>query len=426
MVSRGNTYYFLLFKEWFMMERLKRFPIWGYIIIIICFIAIIIGSYFLLLELKNTDGILLKEDLTCNFRENIKVSEFILDLDGELLDDFVIDTNEVGINNIEIKYRNEYGFVVKVEEEIEVIDITAPVVSVANPYTVEVGKDISFEEVIFCADDYDDDISCDVIGEYNLEQVGNYDLKIVATDKSGNETVKEFVLKVINKPSSSDKGTGNGNVNGGISSYTSFSEMYQKYKSDDTELGLDLSKWQGEVDFKKIKEQGVSFVMLKIGGQTKIDGEYIVDPRFYENIEKAIENDIDVGVYFYSYARSEVDARKQVKWIIKTLGDYDINMPIAFDWENWKKYTTFHIGFHTLNKVAKAFLDEVEKEGYEGLLYSSKYYLENVWYAEEYPVWLAYYTSNNLYGGDYQMWQLCSDGKIDGINGYVDIDVLYR
>ena len=409
-----------------MMERLKRFPIWGYIIIIICFIAIIIGSYFLLLELKNTDGILLKEDLTCNFRENIKVSEFILDLDGELLDDFVIDTNEVGINNIEIKYRNEYGFVVKVEEEIEVIDITAPVVSVANPYTVEVGKDISFEEVIFCADDYDDDISCDVIGEYNLEQVGNYDLKIVATDKSGNETVKEFVLKVINKPSSSDKGTGNGNVNGGISSYTSFSEMYQKYKSDDTELGLDLSKWQGEVDFKKIKEQGVSFVMLKIGGQTKIDGEYIVDPRFYENIEKAIENDIDVGVYFYSYARSEVDARKQVKWIIKTLGDYDINMPIAFDWENWKKYTTFHIGFHTLNKVAKAFLDEVEKEGYEGLLYSSKYYLENVWYAEEYPVWLAYYTSNNLYGGDYQMWQLCSDGKIDGINGYVDIDVLYR
>ena len=77
--------------------------------------------------------------------------------------------------------------------------------------------------------------------------------------------------------------------------------------------------------------------------------------------------------------------------------------------------------------MATAFLEEVERNGYVGMLYSSKYYLENIWYREEYDnIWLAYYTKNNDYDGKYLLWQVCNDGKIDGIDGYVDIDILYQ
>ena len=404
-----------------MFRRLKEIPKWVYVVIVLIVIIVFVGGYFFFRHFMSTDGLFLKKDLTCAFREKIVVSDFIASLDGELLNDYQIDTNEIGVKTIEIKYRNCYGFTVKVYVNIEILDVTSPTVVVSNPYTVEVGNEIDFEEVVFCADDYDDDISCDIVGEYNLSQVGNYELKVVARDKSNNETQQEFTLRVVSRSYQNESDNGSNKKD-----YTKFLDVYQKYKNEETMIGLDLSKWQGEVDFAKIKDQGVSFVMLKIGGQTEIDGEYIVDPRFYENMEKALANDIEVGVYFYSYARSVKEARKQVKWIVQSLKDYDITLPIAFDWENWNRYTKFHISFHTLNQVADAFLEEVEQYGYEGLLYSSKYYLENIWYQENYDVWLAYYTKDNDYEGKYQMWQLCSDGKIEGIDGDVDIDILYR
>ena len=191
-------------------------------------------------------------------------------------------------------------------------------------------------------------------------------------------------------------------------------------------LGLDISKWQGDVDYAKIKKEGVEFVMLKIGGQTKINGEFSIDPKFYDNIEGALANDIKVGVYFYSYATNVEEAKKQADFIMQKLDNYDIDMPIAFDWENWSKYTRFHISFHTLNKVASAFIDRVEEFGYDGVLYSSKYYLENIWYQEDYTNWLAYYNDEFDKYQDYYMWQMCNNGKINGINGYVDIDIMYN
>ena len=148
--------------------------------------------------------------------------------------------------------------------------------------------------------------------------------------------------------------------------------------------------------------------------------------RREEGIKKALDNGILVGVYFYSYAKTEKEARNQARWIVKKLQNYDVTLPIAFDWENWSSYNSFNISFHSLNKVAKAFVSEVEKYNYDGILYSSKFYLENIWYQEEYTKWLAYYTSNNDYKEKYLLWQLCDDGKIDGIDGYVDIDVMYK
>lgn len=389
------------------------------IIILIIFLISIISITFSYCY-NSKDEIIFKSDLNCKFREKIYVSDFISKLDGELIEDYLIDTNKVGEKNIEIKYKNKYGFSKKNSITIDIIDVTYPTVIVSNPYIVEVNStDFSINK-IFYADDYDDDLEVKLLGKYDLTKVGEYPLQIIVTDKSNNQTSKDFILKVITKPTTTPKS------NSLSKKFTDYKEVYQKYKKNNTQIGLDISKWQGEVDFQKLKEQNVEFVMLKIGGQTKIDGEIKLDPKFHDNIKNALANNIKVGVYFYSYANDIQDAKKQAKWIVKHLKEYDIDLPVAFDWENWTNYSSFHISFNTLNNIATTFFEEIEKKGYQTLLYSSKYYLETIWYHENYNNWLAYYTTNNNYSNDYQMWQLCNDGKIAGIDTYVDINVMYH
>lgn len=383
--------------------------------LMVMFLGIMFGG---MVHFKKTNGLILKGDLTCEFREEVYVEDFILEIDGTLLDNYRVDTSEVGVQSVVIQFRNRYGFVEVKKFQIEVKDVTAPMVVVDSPYVWNKGETKEFGESIFCADDYDDNVLCEIKGEYNLEEVGEYPLTIRAVDASNNETIVDFVLKVVEKKTSSNKGTG-------LTKTTSFKSVYQAYKTDNTLVGVDLSKWQGEVDFAEIKKQGVEFVMLKLGGQTKINGEFNLDPKFYDNLQGALENDLEVGVYFYSYARSESEAKRQARFIVDSLGDYEISLPVVFDWENWNSFSKFKISFHTLNKVASAFMEEVSKFGYEGMLYSSKYYLETIWYQEDYVNWLAYYTDNNDYFGKYLMWQLCSNGRIKGIDGDVDIDIMY-
>ena len=387
-----------------------------YLIIILLSLLITLVT-IIYLRLTNNEGIFFKDNLTTTFREKVYISNFISYIDGTLIDDYLVDTKEVGPKELNINFKNKYGFIVSKSININVLDITPPKVVVNNPYTVKLGSKINLEEEIFCADDYDDIISCNIIGDYDLERVGKYNLEIKATDKSGNLTSKNFTLNVVDKINNNSSSKTN-------NSYTSFKDVYKKYKDNNTLVGLDISKWQGNVDYRKLKEEGVDFVVLKLGGQTKIDGEYKIDPKFYQNIEGALNNDIKVGVYFYSYAKSIEDAIKQANFIVDTLEDKKIDLPIFFDWENWNSYTKFHISFNTLNKIASSFINRVEELGYKGVLYSSKYYLENIWYKDDYTNWIAYYTNNFNEYKDYYMWQMCSNGKINGIDGYVDIDIM--
>lgn len=368
-------------------------------------------------RLTNTDGIILKKDLTCNFREDVHIKDFIGILDGQLIDNYKVDTSEVGPKDLIITYKNNYGFIVSTKITIEVKDITSPTIIVNNPYTVEVGSIDNLIDTIFCADDYDDNPNCTIKGEYDLEKIGNYNLQVTAKDHSGNNTSKDFVLNVIEK-------SNNNTTPNTTKRYTSFKSILNKYKNNTTSIGLDLSKWQGEVDFQKLKQQGVEFVMLKIGGQTKIGDTFNLDPKFYDNIKGALNNNIKVGIYFYSYATSEKEAIKQADWIIDKLKKYKIELPIAFDWENWNNYTTFHLSFNSLNKIASSFINRIEDYKHKAILYSSKSYLEDIWYKENYKTWIAYYTNDFPDYQNYYMWQLCSDGKIDGIKGYVDIDIM--
>ena len=166
--------------------------------------------------------------------------------------------------------------------------------------------------------------------------------------------------------------------------------------------------------------------MIRVGSQKGTKGEYVIDSYFKQNIENALNNDLKVGVYFYSYANSKKEARKQAKWVLNQIKDYEITLPIAFDWECYNSFNQMELSLFGLNEVAESFLDEVENKKYDGMLYGSKNYLNDIWKYHEYDVWLAHYTDKTDYDSHYVMWQLCQDGKIDGINTLVDINVLYK
>ena len=390
------------------------------LIIFLLLFLIFLCSLVLYLHFTNTEDLIPKKNMSFNFRQTVHTSDLIEKLNGRLLTNTLVDTNTVGKRKVQVSYYNHYGFIENKYVEIEIKDITPPTVVVNSTYYAEKGDKYNLLDKIFCADDYDDNVSCQITGDYNFDKVGKYPLKIVATDHSNNVTSKSFSLVISDKMDTiKDKQPSL------VTTTTDFKNIYKKYKTNNTLIGLDLSKWQEQVDFDKIKAQGVEFVMLKIGGQSEKSGKLELDPYFINNIEEALKRELKVGVYFYSHATSTDEARKQAGWVVKNLKEYPLSLPIAFDWENWNQYTSYHLSFHTLNNIANTFFTTLETKNYQTMLYSSKYYLDTVWYKEEYNTWLAHYTTDSKDKAEYNMWQLCNDGKIEGIDNLVDIDILY-
>ena len=147
---------------------------------------------------------------------------------------------------------------------------------------------------------------------------------------------------------------------------------------------------------------------------------------FKKNIGEALKYKIPVGVYFYSYASNIKEARNDARWVIKQIKDYKVKLGVSFDWEDWSYFNSYNISFHDLNEISNAFMDEISKAKYKTMLYSSKNYLELIWNNKKYDTWLAHYTDKTNYLGKYKYWQICDTGRVDGINGNVDIDIMYE
>ena len=146
---------------------------------------------------------------------------------------------------------------------------------------------------------------------------------------------------------------------------------------------------------------------------------------FDKGIEGFNRVGIPVGVYIYTYSRTKEQAEREARWIIEHIKDYYVQLPIVYDWENWNFYNEFHQSFYTLTKNAEAFFRVVEKAGYEGMLYGSKNYLANAWFPVKQKVWVAQYYNRVTYEGRYEYWQLTSSGRVPGIGGATDIDIMY-
>ncbi len=349
----------------------------------------------------------------------VKLKDFIKDINGKLEENFTIDTSELGKKTIEFSYINDEKIKVPYQFEINVVDKTPPIISMYDNYTLTLGTDENLEEEFFCGDNYDDHPICKIEGEYNPNVVGSYPVTFKATDSSQNTSSHDFTIHVTQKTNSQTTPPQRPVT-------TSFLEIVDRYKTPKTKIGIDISHWQGDIDFQRVKDAGVEFVFIRVGTQKGIKGEYYLDEKFVQNIEGFNKVGIPTGVYFYSYANSKKVAIKEANWVLQHIKNYEVSLPVVFDWENWSFYQEFHLSFYHLTEMANAFLDTVKKKGYQGMLYSSKNYLENIWMGTNHSVWLAHYTDKTNYEGKYQVWQLCSNGSVDGIDdNLVDIDVMY-
>ena len=389
-------------------------------IVIVAILIISLIVYFNVRIVVDNSGFTLKDDLTVNVYSDVKVKDFIKDIDGKVVDNNKIKTTELGKVEVEFIYLNSDNRKRKGVFEVEVKDLEEPLIWLSNSYSVRVGDDVNLEDEILCADNYDSNPSCKITGDYDLNTAGNYSLVYEAEDSSGNTESVDFTLNVYEPKS----------VTGGGSSsevtYTDFNAILEEHKTDDTLVGIDVSKWQGAIDFSKVKEAGAEFVIIRVGHQNGVGGEYVLDPYFKRNIRKALDNKLKVGIYFYSYADSKKEARKQAEWVIKQIKDYDITLPVAFDFESFTSFNIMNLSLYGLNEVAESYFSTLEDKGYDTMLYGSKNYLNTIWKYNTNKVWLAHYTDETDYDKDYMMWQLCQDGVIDGINGFVDIDILYK
>ena len=385
-------------------------------IITVLLVVLIISGYFIYnyLRIKYAKiEVTLKDDLEVPFLEDAKVSDFIENINGKIIDDYEIDTTKLGNKEVSFKFINDDNIKVSYTYNIKVVDVTKPTIWLGNNYNVAVNSDIDLTKKILCGDDYDNSPNCYIEGEYNLGEVGTYPLVFKAVDSSGNTEEVSFNLNVYEpKQTTTNK----------EKVYTYFNDVVTNYKNSNNKIGIDISSHQGDIDFSKLKEAGVEFVMIRVG--YGYDNQNYLDKKFEEYIKSANENDIDVGVYYYSYASSSSEAKKQAKWVLKQIKKYKVTLPVVFDWEEWSNFNEYNLSFFGLTSLADDFLSIIKSNGYDGMLYGSKNYLENIWMNPKHDIWLAQYAKEVSYQGEYKMWQLCENGYVDGIDDYVDIDIL--
>ncbi len=368
-------------------------------------------------EINNNDVLSKNTDLLVY--ESYEIDNLITLKEGITLENNdVFIPKKIGENKYTIKYKKDNK--IKEKELIfNVVDNTPPKVFGGTNKTVLLNYDKDLCDLIVYGDNYDKKPKCEITGEYDLQKEGTYKLLYKLTDQSNNLKEVNVTLNVIKEYKKNNTPT--------EKKVTNFSDVYKEHKKENTEIGIDVSKWQGNIDFKKVASANASFVMIRIGVQTKQNGELSLDKYYLENIKKAKEAGLKVGVYLYSIATSEKESIDHADWVVNKLNGETLDLPITFDWENWSKWNSYNMSFYDINNIANSFIKRVEEKGYKGMLYSSKFYLENIWENKNNnTVWLAHYTTKTNYQDSYMIWQLCNNGKIDGINGNVDIDILYK
>lgn len=194
-------------------------------------------------------------------------------------------------------------------------------------------------------------------------------------------------------------------------------------------VGIDVSKWNGEIDWDKVRNAGVEFAIVRAGYRGSVTGALVEDPYFAANMKGAAASRMPVGVYFFTQAVNEVEAVEEASAVLRLVKEYQLDYPIFIDTEGaGGNGRADGLDVETRTLVCEAFCRTIENAGYEAGVYGSRNWYNNNLHAdslEKYCIWLAEYRSAPLYQGYYQMWQYTSKGSIDGIEGNVDMNMSY-
>ncbi|MBR1478173.1 MAG: glycoside hydrolase family 25 protein [Lachnospiraceae bacterium] len=195
--------------------------------------------------------------------------------------------------------------------------------------------------------------------------------------------------------------------------------------------GIDVSSHQGSgIDWEAVAEDDVEFVFIRAGYRGYgTEGKLMEDANFRENIEGALDAGLHVGVYFYSQATNEDEAREEAELVIDALEDYDIDCPIVIDVEKAAKDARImSISAEERTENIKTFADALKEEGYDVLIYHNMemgVLLLDLSELEEYDKWFAGYTDKLYYPYEYKIWQYTDSGSVDGIKGNVDLNISF-
>ena len=205
--------------------------------------------------------------------------------------------------------------------------------------------------------------------------------------------------------------------------------------------GIDVSRWQGNINWDKVKADGIDYAFIQVGfrgyGSSGILSDATKDPYFDTNMQNAIAAGVKVGVYVFSQATTKAEAVEEAKYILDAIGNYPISMPLVMDFEYAS--TDSGLGGRLYNArlskkqatdVCMAFCDEISAAGFTPMIYANKSMLEDQINADTltdagYHIWLANYTKETSYKGTFSFWQYSEKGSVKGIKGDVDMNFYY-
>lgn len=198
--------------------------------------------------------------------------------------------------------------------------------------------------------------------------------------------------------------------------------------------GIDVSKWNGSINWAKVKKAGIEFAIIRVGNRGVYDGSLNEDPLYAQNIKGAVAAGIKVGVYIYSQATTTGEAVAEADYVLKRIKNYKITMPVVIDYEYFDgpsgRLYDAHLSKSQATKVCEAFCERVKKAGYTPMIYANASMLNNQLNAsvleKKYNIWLASWGTSNSYNGLYDYWQYSSSGAVDGISGRVDCNFWYN
>lgn len=218
--------------------------------------------------------------------------------------------------------------------------------------------------------------------------------------------------------------------NSNFTSDSTFKYYSENGKPASTE-GVDISSYSGNIDWEKVKASGVDFAMIRIGGRGYgDDGIIYTDDKAIENIKNARDAGIKVGVYFFSQAITTEEAKEEADYIKTVLGDIKLDYPVAFDWEIIKddNARTDSVSPYQLTECARAFCDEVKKNGCTPIIYSTSpelYFKYDLSRLADIDIWYCDYSNVPVFYYQFSMWQYSSTSVIDGIEGEVDLNICF-
>ena len=192
-------------------------------------------------------------------------------------------------------------------------------------------------------------------------------------------------------------------------------------------LGIDVSSFQKEIDWNKVRNNGIDFVFIRIGYRGNTEGGLFQDPYFEKNYYGAKEAGLSVGVYFFSQSVNETEAAEEADYVEALLDGKSLDLPVVYDWEYVSDSArTAGISQEIMSKCAESFCTRIADHGHDSMVYFNLYTSYMIYDMADFgdkQIWLAQFSDQPTYYYHYEIWQYSCTGNIDGIDCDVDLNI---